>query len=207
MPGKVLQTAVLLLAVSAASCMISEQTGQLVPDGNPRYWDQKLGDVRFDFDSPYNKGVVYGRSLALALLAFWIFRAEKGGQRMLSLVLGLPLLLAAAFLLYRDLPTLRAYRIEATAGGLVLEIPPDVMREVRWNGVHSLTVSGWEMRRTSEDPRGKNPFADVPEWETMDLTLEGEETVRVDLRRLSWEQRQSVWKAIVVRAGLAPRGR
>lgn len=207
MSASLRRATLLLLAVSAAGCMVSEQTGQLVPDGNPRYWDQKLGDLRFDFDTSYNQGVVYGRSVVLGLLALWTLRAEKGGPRMLSLVLGLPLLLAALFLLYRDLPTLRGYRIEVTAAGLVLEIPPAVSLDVPWQGVHSLTVSGHELRRTSEDPRGKNPFVGVPEWETMELTLEGDETVHVDLRRLSWEQRQSVWKAIVVRAGLSAQAR
>lgn len=41
MPASLRRTALLLLAVSAAACMVSEQTGQLVPDGNPRYGDQR----------------------------------------------------------------------------------------------------------------------------------------------------------------------
>jgi len=42
---------VLVAGLFAAGCMVSDQKGQLVPDGNPRYWDQKLGEVSFDFDS------------------------------------------------------------------------------------------------------------------------------------------------------------
>jgi len=30
-----------------------------------RYWDQKLGEITFHFDSAYNQGVIFGRSLAL----------------------------------------------------------------------------------------------------------------------------------------------
>jgi hypothetical protein len=185
--------------------MISEQTGQLVPDGNPRYWDQKLGEVSFHFDSGYNKAVVFGRPLVLALLAGWLFRAEKGGQRVLSLFLGLPLLALAGFLLFRDLPSLLRYRIAALESGLVIDIPPEAGREVPWDAVETMTVSGWELRRGQTGPLGPNPFSDVPEWETMELGFVGGERVRVDLRRLSWEQRQSVWKAIAVRGRLVER--
>lgn len=194
-----------LLTFGLAGCVVSEQSGQLVPDGNPRYWDQKLGEVSFHFDTPYNKAVVYGRSLLLALLGFWVFRAEQGGRRVLTVALGVPLLALALFLLYRDLPTLLRYRIEVLEGGLTLEIPPDVAHEVGWDGVEAMTVTGWELRRGKPGPAGPNPFVDLPEWQAMDLTFAGGETVHVDLRRLSWEQRQSVWKAIAVRARLVER--
>jgi hypothetical protein len=194
-----------LLALGLAGCVVSEQSGQLVPDGNPRYWDQKLGEVSFHFDSPFNKAVVYGRSLLLALLGFWVFRAEQGGRRVLTLTLGVPLLVLAGFLLYRDLPTLLRYRIEAREDGLTIEIPPDVAHEVGWDGIEGMTVTGSELRRENPGPAGSNPFVDLPEWHAMDLTFAGGETVHVDLRRLSWEQRQSVWKAIAVRARLVER--
>lgn len=196
---------VVVASLLAAACMVSEQRGQLVPDGNPRYWDQKLGEVSFDFDTPWNRTAVYGRSAALVLAALWIFSAERGGKKMLSLVLGLPLVVAAGFLLYQDLPTLQRYRIAALDSGLVIEIPPDVSIDAGWNAVESLSVTGWEMKRGAPGPLGKNPFTDVPEWETMDVRVAGEDLVTVDLRRLSWEQRQSVWKAIAVRARLVER--
>ncbi len=193
---------VLVTGLLTAGCMVSDQKGQLVPDGNPRYWDQKLGEVSFDFDSTWNRTVVFGRSAALGLLALWILSAERGGKKVLSLFLGVPLVGLAAFLLYQDLPTLLHYRIAALEGGLVMEIPPDVSVDTGWNAVEGLSVTGWEMKRGAPGPLGKNPFADVPEWEAMEVRLAGGETVAVDLRRLSWEQRQSVWKAIAVRAGL-----
>ena len=196
---------VVVASLLAAACMVSEQRGQLVPDGNPRYWDQKLGEVSFDFDTPWNRTAVYGRSAALVLAALWIFSAERGGKKMLSLVLGLPLVVAAGFLLYQDLPTLQRYRIAALESGLVIEIPPDVSIDAGWNAVESLSVTGWEMKRGAPGPLGKNPFTDVPEWESMDVRVAGEDLVTVDLRRLSWEQRQSVWKAIAVRARLVER--
>lgn len=196
---------VVVAAFVAAACMVSEQRGQLVPDGNPRYWDQKLGEVSFDFDTPWNRAAVFGRSAALVLAALWIFSAERGGKKVLSLVLGLPLVGIALFLLYQDLPTLSRYRIAALESGLVIEIPPDVSIDAGWNAVESLSVTGWEMKRGAPGPLGKNPFTDVPEWETMDVRVAGEDLVTVDLRRLSWEQRQSVWKAIAVRARLVER--
>lgn len=189
----------LVLALGMAGCMVSEQTGQLVPDGNPRYWNQQLGEVTFHFDTPVNKGIVYGRSALLALAALWLFLAEKGGRRVLSFLLGLPLLAVAGFLLVKDLPTLQRFKIAALETGLVLEIPPAEVFEVPWSGIESMTVSGWELRRGKPTPLGPNPFADVPDWEIMDLTFAGADSVRVDLRRLSVEQRQSVWKAIAVR--------
>jgi hypothetical protein len=182
--------------------MVSEQTGQLVPDGNPRYWNQELGEVSFHFDTPFNQGVVYGRSALLALLGVWLFLAEKGGRKVLSFLLGLPLLGLAGFLLVHDLPTLRAFRIAALESGLVLEVPGEEARDVAWTAVESMTVSGWELRRGKPSPLGQNPFADLPEWETMELSFAGGDSVSVDLRRLSPEQRQSVWKAIAVRARL-----
>jgi hypothetical protein len=185
--------------------MISDQKGQLVPDGNPRYWDQKLGEVSFDFDSTWNRGVVFGRSAALGLLALWLFASERGGKKVLSLFLGVPLVGLAAFLLYQDLPALLHYRIAALESGLVIEIPPDTSVDTGWNAVESLSVTGWEMKRGAAGPLGKNPFTDVPEWETLEVRLVGGESATVDLRRLSWEQRQSVWKAIAVRAGLVER--
>jgi hypothetical protein len=195
---------VLVSCVLAAGCMVSNQKGQLVPDGNPRYWDQKLGEVTFHFDSTYNQGVVFGRSLALVLVALWVFASERGGKRVLTFVLGVPLVLGAAFLLVRDLPTLRHYRIAVLDDGLTLEIPPEPAREIPWAAIDSLFVSGRELKRGPADPRGRNPFVDVPEWERMELRTTGGESFEVDLSRLSWEQRQSVWKAIVVRAGLSP---
>lgn len=185
--------------------MISDQKGQLVPDGNPRYWDQKLGEVSFDFDSTWNRGAVFGRSGALVLLALAILAAERGGKKALSLFVGVPLVVLAGYLLYQDLPTLLHYRIAALESGLVIEIPPDTSVDAGWDAVESLSVTGWEMKRGAPGPLGKNPFTDVPEWEAMDLRLAGGELVTVDLKRLSWEQRQSVWKAIAVRAALVER--
>jgi hypothetical protein len=196
---------VLVAGLLAGGCMVSEQHGQLVPDGNPRYWDQKLGEVSFHFDSPFNKAVVFGRSLALVLFAVWIFRSETGGKRVLTYFLALPLVVIAVFLLVQDLPTLMRYRIAALDSGLTVEIPPEDVREVGWDGIESMSVSGWEMRRSLTEPTGKNPFRDVPEWEAMEITYAGGDTQKVDLRRLSWEQRQSVWKAIAVRAHLVER--
>jgi hypothetical protein len=196
------KTLMLAVALLSAGCMISEQDGQLIPDGNLRYWNQQLGDVRFHFDSTFNKVVLYGRSAALVVVALWVFAAERGGKPLFSLVLGPPLLAAASFLVYRDLPTLREYEIAARAGGLTLAIPPAPRREMTWDEIETMSVKGVELRRSQEPPGGKNPFVDLPEWESMELRTTSGETFTVDLTRLSQEQRQSVWKAIVVRARL-----
>jgi len=39
----------------------------------------------------------------------------------------------------------------------------------------------------------------------MEVRVSGGDPIKVDLRRLSWEQRLSVWKAIAVRAHLVER--
>ena len=195
----------LLISLLAAGCMISEQTGQLVPDGNPRYWDQKLGEVTFHFDSTWNRVVVFGRSALLALLALWFIRSESGGKRLLTYAVGIPLLMVAAWLVAKDLPSLRRYKIAALEHGLVIEIPPDPMREVPWTDVQSMLVTGWELKKGAPPPGGANPFTDVPEWERMQVHTSSGDTFDVDLKRLSWEQRQSVWKAIAVRAHLVER--
>jgi len=197
------RTSILVVAVLCTGCMISEQDGQLIPDGNPRYWNQQLGEVRFHFDSTFNKAALVARSAVLVLIAMWVFAAEKGGKRVLSLALGVPLLAGAGYLAYRDLPTLRHYDIAAREDGLTLAIPPAPRRVIAWGEIETMTVRGIELRRSLvPPPGGRNPFVDLPEWETMEIRIAGGETFTVDLTRLSPEQRQSVWKAIVVRAQL-----
>lgn len=182
---------VAFLALFLCGCLISEQEGE------------GTEELTFHFDSTFNKAVVYGRSAALGLLAFWFFAAERGtSKKVASIALGLPALGLAGWFLFRDLPTLQHYRVEVRDGGLYLRIPPEPEKEVQWGSIETMVIKGIEYQRGTVNPvtRQKDMWTDLPDWHTLELRLVGEDPYAVDLERLSVEQRQTLWKAIATRA-------
>lgn len=177
-----------------SGCMVSEQAG----DFN--------ADLTFHFGSDFNRYLLYGRSAGLVMVAFWIFSAEKRApKKVLSILLGVPALAAASYLLYKDYPTLKSYRIELLDSGLYLNVPPDAEVRIEWPSIKTMEVKGIDYGRGIRNP---NPmaqtsyFTDLPDWQDMTLTLSNNQMYRVDLSRLSVEQRQTLWRAIVKRAQL-----
>lgn len=206
---------VLALSMLCAGCLVSEQQGTVHTLYNPNQDGSTSGEFTIHFDNAYNKGVVFGRSALLALLGLWFVSVELGCRtKTLTLVLGAPALAASAWLLNQDLPTLLRYRINVRAAGLRVEIPPAAAREIVWDQLQGMTVLGHEFPRLgSRDPRPRlgprdlrpendSPVADIADWRTLDLRLAGGEVLKIDLSRLSLEQRITVFRAIAMRARL-----
>ncbi len=192
----------LFLALSSTACAVSEQVGRLQPPGNPRYHtDSELGEVAFHFDTTYNKALVFGRTLALGLLALWVFKAGAGRSLVLTMI-AIAVLGAAVWLLVPDLPTLGRYEVRAGKNGLELSIPPEPPRHIEWSELEEMRISGHEWIGTRSPMRGGADFGRLAEWQTMELRLAGGEEIVVDLERLSVEHRQNCWRAIAAHAQL-----
>jgi hypothetical protein len=177
-----------------AGCMVSEQVG----DFNT--------DLTFHFASDVNRYLLFGRSAGLGIIAFWIFSAEKKSpKKVVSVLLGLPALGVAGYLLYRDYPALKSYRIELLSSGLYIRVPPEPEIHVDWNSIERMEIKGVDYGRGIRSPNPLSQtsyFTDLPDWQDMTLTLTNKETYHVDLSRLSVEQRQILWRGIAKRAQL-----
>lgn len=133
---------VLAVCLLCAGCLLSEQAGVLFPDG-----DARVGEIALHFDSTYNKALVYGRSALLVILALFVFSLERGTwKKGLSAMIGVPLLAASGWLVTRDLPTLRDYRIQLLSSGLFVRIPPEPERKLAWDEIESMAVQGLSTR-------------------------------------------------------------
>jgi hypothetical protein len=167
--------------------MISEQIGQ----------DRE--DLTFHFDTQFNRVVLFARSGALAAVALWLFAGAKKSAG--SAVFGVLLLAAAAWLFVKDYPTLSRYRVQVLGEGLVLGIPPEEEMTVPWGAIEEMYVEG--VGSASEVPKDEfERRLSLPDWHSMRITVTGGATHDVDLKLLSVEQRQILWRAIARRASL-----
>jgi hypothetical protein len=175
-----------LLALSGAACMISEQSGQ------------DIEDLTFHFDTGFNRAVLFGRSSLLAIVGLWFF---AGGKRS-----AVPVLLAvgcigtAGWLLIRDYPTLHRYRVQVLGNGLVLSIPPESEKTLAWTSIEGMYVEGMGSGAVPRDEFERR--LQLPDWHLLRITEAGGATHDMDLRPLSVEQRQILWRAIARRANL-----
>lgn len=182
--------AALLLAfvwLSAAGCMISEQSGQ----GHE--------ELVFFFDTQFNRIMLFGRSAILGVVALWVF---AGARRKAGPVLfGVGVLALAAGLFAKDYPRLSRYRVQVLQEGLVLEIPPEPEMKLPWESIKEMYIEGvGPVRSGRGDAISK--MLELPEWHLMRIGVAGGETYEVNLELLSIEQRQTLWKAIAARAHL-----
>ena len=178
--------AVVLLLVCASGCLISEQTGQ----GNQ--------DLTFHFDTPFNRAILFARSGALALVGVWLLAASR--RKTGPVAVAAVMLLGAAWLFVSELSTLRRYRVEVLGDGLHVAIPPEPETMLAWEGIEEMYVEGLG----PPEPRGDaiQHMLALPEWHSLDLTMVGGAKQHMDLKPLSMEQRQTLWKAIARRAHL-----
>ena len=117
-------------ALCLAGCLVSDQEGQLINQGNPRFVDQSIQDVAFHFRSGVNVAIIGVRLLLLGLFALWVFRLGPSvGTRGFAAVL----VVIALYLTAADLPRLLNYRIEAYESGLMLRIPPEGEMRIAWD--------------------------------------------------------------------------
>ena len=176
-----------LFLLSSSGCMISEQEGQ----------DRE--DLTFHFDTEFNRIILFARSGVLAAVAVWLFAGSK--KNAVPILFGVVFLAAAAWLLIKDYPTLSRYRVQVLGEGLVLAIPPEEEKTLPWVAIEELYVEG--MGSASEMPRDEfERRLSLPDWHSMRITEAGGAVHEVDLKLLSVEQRQILWRAIARRANL-----
>jgi hypothetical protein len=177
---------VVLLLLLTSGCLISEQAGQ----GNE--------DLLFHFDTQFNRAVLFVRSGALALVGVWLLAASR--KKTGPVVVAVAFLAGALYLFVSDYSKLGRYRVEVLADGLHIQIPPEGERTLAWTGIDEMYVEGLG----SAAPRGDAiaQMLELPEWHRLELTMAGGAKHQMDLRALSMEQRQTLWKAIARRAHL-----
>lgn len=179
-----------------SSCMVSEQIGE-----EPQ-------NLAFHFDTDFNLYLLIGRSGILAAFAYWLFKSW--GKSPVPMILGIASLAYAGFLFVQGYPSLKRYRVDVTEAGLTLNIPPDPETYIPWESIEHLELAGYEWMHVPtpgvSNPLGQKraPYAweELPEWESMAITVAGQGTHTVNLKRLSIEQRQILSRAIVKRAHL-----
>ncbi|MCU0242185.1 MAG: hypothetical protein MUF51_07160, partial [Vicinamibacteria bacterium] len=177
----------LVLGLVCSACVISEQvgdTGHQLPGYGAGYSEPM--NVVFHFSSTFNRTMVGARVLGLLLAAFWLFKALP---RPAGAIVGLILIGATLFMLARDVPTLTQYRIEARIkDGLFVRIPPQPERLIPWDRIEHLRIEGytWQPGQTLGPPgKGGPVFLQLPDWRTMTVVLTGNESVVIDVERLS----------------------
>lgn len=191
-----------LLAVSTG-CLMSEQIGEPVGRGNSRVPGK---DVAIHFDTDFNRILMFGRSAALAGIAFWMF--SSWGAKPVPAVIGTALLVASGWLVVKDYPALKGYRLEVAPDGLTLKVPPDLDTLVPYESIEALELEGFGYSRIGGGPQfpsygvSQSVALELPDWKTMKLTLTGGEEYTIVLGDLSIEHRQIFAKALIKRAGL-----
>ena len=179
--------ALVLVLFFGAGCMISEQEGQGVQE------------LSFHFDTDFNRIVLFARSAAIGLVALWVFAGSR--RKTGPVVVGVALLVVALGFFVRDYPTLSGYSVQVLDEGLVLRIPPEKDKSFAWESIEEMYVEGVG---PASSPHGDavTKLLELPDWHSMRITLTGGETHLVDLKRLSIEQRQTLWRSIARRAQL-----
>ncbi len=130
----------------------------------------------------------------------WLFAGSK--KKAVPMIFGIVFLAAAGWLLIQDYPTLSRYRVQVLGEGLSLSIPPDAEKILPWGTIEEMYVEG--VGSASEVPP-RDEFERrlaLPDWHSMRITVAGGATHDVDLKLLSVEQRQILWRAIARRAEL-----
>jgi hypothetical protein len=177
-----------------SGCMISEQIGRMPQD------------FTIHFDTDFNRILLFGRSLALAVLAVWLYHALR--KTTAATVVSVVVFGVAAWLFIMDYPALSKYRIEIQGEGLVLNIPPDPEAFIAWDTIETLQLAGYEWATVPMPevvdrfmPKSDDAFSSLPDWETMDITAGGAR-YHIVVKKLSVEQRQILSRAIVHRGHL-----
>jgi hypothetical protein len=184
------QTALVALALFllfGTGCLISEQEGQGVEE------------LAFHFDTDFNRIVLFARSAAIGIIALWVFAGSR--KQTGTVLVGVAILVVALGLFFKDYPTLSRYSVQVLDEGLVLRIPPEEEKSFPWAAIEEMYVEGVG---PASSPHGDavTKLLELPDWHTMRITLAGGETHLVDLKLLSVEQRQTLWRSIARRAQL-----
>ena len=195
---------VIWLLLLLSGCMVSEQIGEPIGSGHSR---KPSEDVTIHFDTQFNLILLFGRSAALVGLAFWIFSAF--GKKPIATLVAVGAGGFAGWLVINDYPTLTDYHIEVAANGLVMSIPPEPEIRIPWESIETMELAGYEWasagggtRLTPLGQQQRMAGVELPDLETMDITLTGGQKHTINLKRLSIEHRQIFSKALIKRARL-----
>lgn len=178
---------VFTLMTSLTGCMISTQEGEKthVNAADP---DQ----IVFHFDTPFNKALLYGRSMALLGLAIWFFRTRgSGGGNRITIALAIVLAVGAAGLYFVGHRKVADYRIELAPTGLELNLPARAAAHIDWSDIEGIDGEG-----EATDVSFGGPQMWSTAWESMTIHLRGGERIEMDLEPLSFEQRGTFWRAV-----------
>lgn len=177
------------LLFGAAGCMISEQEGRLPQD------------LVFHFDNGFNYFIVILRVGVAAGVGWWVASGWKKSER--ARLLAWALYGFAGLLLLTSVMTLFWYRVDVRKDGLFVQVPPRVGEEIPWERIEGFAVEGqtWanELDARPGTPaafQSRGPTYELPEWHRMEIVLASGETLEVNLKKLSVEQRQNLWKGI-----------
>ena len=187
-----------LMVLGLNGCLISEQIGERT-HVNSRHPDE----ITFHFDTPFNKTMLFGRSGALVLVAFWVVSSGgKGGGRTTGLIIAVAILAGSGWLLKTGWNTVFNYRIDVRNEVLQLRIPSQLQQDIGWQEIESIEGEG--NARDVSFPGGEaSTLKWATEWESLTITLDDGRTRDIDLRPLSVEQRGILWRAIARKARLS----
>jgi hypothetical protein len=177
--------------------MISEQEGERTHVDSP---DPET--ITYHYDSVFNKALLFGRPALLLLVGYWAFatRNRNGGNGVV-LALGTVALALAVWLLITGWSMVYQYRIEVGRNELHLLLPAKGENRIPWEEIEGLDVEGMASDVTLFTGKGE-ALRWATQWKEMTLSLRGGRKIDVNLRPLSVEQRGSLWRAIVRKAGL-----
>ena len=187
----------LLPILLVASCMISEQIGEM-PD-----------DLLFYFDTDFNRAMVFGRVAGLGVIVFWLFAKFK---RHTAILVGVPIMVFAGWTLEQDYPSLAGYRIEVREDALYLNVPPEPEVEIPWESIQEMEIEGADWATVEDGPtptvgpygrvqQTEYAWSQLPKWESMKIITE-DDSFLVLLEKLSVEQRQTLWRSVAKRGRL-----
>jgi hypothetical protein len=186
------------LALSQLGCVISEQEGDRGHVNSPH-----PEEISFHFHTPFNTKMLYGRTVALLGVAFWIFGTRvKGANQIIPIVLAAALVVGALVWLKVGWDKVYAYRIDVRPDRLIVEIPSQPRLEASWQQIEAIEVEGMAYQV------GFFPEQEFwsTAWEDLTIEMRGGSTYDVDLRPLSVEQRGTFWRAIKRKAELTEGG-
>ncbi|GEM_PF-6154754 len=183
---------VLVILFCLAGCTVSTQ------EGERRDFDSPMPEtISFHFETEYNQGIVWGRSLLILGVALWLVKsASPSGRFVAILAAGLPGLGLAGWLFYGGMGIVNDYRIDVTTENLRISVPPDNAKEFEWQKIKGMFIAGKRYSAAEGAIQYKH-------YEKMELLLADGQKYPVDLSRLSVEQRGTLWQAIARRAQLS----
>jgi hypothetical protein len=192
----------ILLVLGLPGCLISEQIGDRAHVNSPM-----PDEFTFHFNTSFNQALLFGRSAALLLICLWAVSARvKGGGNALPLFIAVAALVWSGWLLMTGWSTVFNYRIEVRSDQLLLDIPSEPELIVHWDDIASARGGGIARNASFGDAINQE-IKWSSEWENLTILLKDGRKLELDLRRLSIEQRGTLWRAIARKAKVGVRQR